>query len=110
MADEPRPLGGGLSQPQAERPLRASVTQGTRTPANDTTAGFVLSLLGLLASLYPGDLLVALPFLLAGLYLSIISLRAGGNETTPGRLPIAGILLGLLGLIVTVLLFAFFIA
>jgi hypothetical protein len=110
MADEPRPLVGGLSQPRAECPPCATATHRARTAANDTIAGFVLSLLGLLASLYPGNLLVALPFLVAGLYLSINSTVAAGSESRPGRLAIAGIVLGAVGLLVTVLLFVLFIA
>jgi hypothetical protein len=88
---------------------RATATDGEATPRNEALAGFVLSLLGLLASLYPGDLLVAVPLLLAGLYVSIADLRVASRGAASRRLAIAGAVIGVLGLITTVILFVVFI-
>jgi uncharacterized membrane protein HdeD (DUF308 family) len=88
---------------------RATATDGVATPRNEALAGFVLSLLGLLASLYPGDLLVALPLLFAGLYVSIAAFRVASRVAASRRLAIAGAVIGVLGLITTVILFVVFI-
>jgi hypothetical protein len=83
-------------------------TDKPRTHASSATAGFALSMLGFLASLFPGDLFVAVPLLLAGLYVSVAGLRASSGKG-PRRLAIAGAVIGVLGLLTTVLLFAMFI-
>jgi len=107
--NEPRPPMGDLPQPQGVRSPCMTETEGVRSPTNDAIAGFVLSILGLLASLNPGDLFVALPLLLAGLYVSIAGLRVANRQMWPRRLAIAGAVLGVLGLFTTILLFAMFI-
>jgi hypothetical protein len=84
--------------------------KGGEARADDAIAGFVISFLGFVASLYPGDLFVAVPLLLAGLYVSIAGLRVANKETGRRRLAIAGVALGVLGLLTTAILFALFIA
>lgn len=83
--------------------------KGSDARADDVVAGFVLSLLGFFASLYPGDLFVAVPFLIAGLYVSIGNLKVVHPETRPKHLALAGVALGALGLLTTAVLFALYI-
>jgi hypothetical protein len=109
------PRGGSLHKAQ-DHFARGSVAAMTKviapesvTKPDDAVAGAVLSLLGFAASLYPGDLLVALPLLCAGLYVSVVGLRRAGLVAARRQLAIAGIALGVLGLASAAILFVIFI-
>lgn len=95
--------------PVGRRLPSAGQAERARTAAHETIAGFVLSALGCCASVIPGNLLVAVPLLLAGLYVSIAVLGAGRGEAIPRGLAISGIVMGILGLCVTLILFAIFV-
>lgn len=108
MSDVPQQSMCRLLRPQEEA-LRAPGSGGSRTPRNEAITGLGLALAGFVASLNPGDLLVTLPFLLAGLYVSGASLRAAGDEVALRWMAIAGIAVAILGLVTTAVLFVIFI-
>ena len=109
MSDLLQQSGRCFLRPQEDGTPRAPESGESRTARNEAIAGFVLSLLGFFAALYPGDLLVTLPLLAAGLYVSGTSLRVLNGEVVMRRLAIAGIVIGVLGLVITVVLFVVFI-
>lgn len=105
MSEEPKTC--SLPQPHDSGGLAAGLKRATS--GKDAFTGLVISLLGVLASLNPGDLLVALPFLSAGLYVSIVALRMAPTGSAAKRVAIAGVASALLGLATTAILFFVFI-